>query len=98
MEVYKKVGRKYILFGHHWEGFPMDGIWQVRNGRCNNSVLITEEEVAPLHALRYRTHRDNLCRYLINKQEKANFKFSLNDMATWACDYFAEAAGESKEG
>jgi hypothetical protein len=97
MEVYEKIGRKYKPLGYRWEGFPCDGIWQVRNGRCNNSVLITMEEVAPLHALQYRTHRDNLLRWLQNECAEHGHKHSLHDLATWACDYFAEATGEPKE-
>uniref|UniRef100_A0A6M3XP96 Uncharacterized protein n=3 Tax=viral metagenome TaxID=1070528 RepID=A0A6M3XP96_9ZZZZ len=97
-EVFRRTpSGKYHPIGYEWTGFPMDGIWQVRNGKRNNSVLLTEEEVAPLHALQYRTHRDNLLRWIQEMIRTNNDRYSLNDLATWTCDYFAEAAGEPKE-
>lgn len=90
MEVYKKEGKRYKLIGEQWEGFPCDGIWQVRDGTKNNKVLLMRDEIAPLYATLYRTHIETLCNYLMEKQADANFRYSHLDMAKWACDYFAE--------
>jgi hypothetical protein len=89
VEVYEKIGRKYVKLGHRWDGFPCDGIWQVRNGRCNNTVLVTAQEAAPLYAIPYRTHRDDLCKY-IQQMSEVNHRYSLHDLSTFACDFFAE--------
>lgn len=88
MKVYQKIGRKYKELGDDWEGFPADGLWQVRDGKHNNILLISAEDKAPIFALPYRTHRDDLCKLIMDRC-KSNHNYSLHDFAQWACDYFA---------
>ena len=89
-EVYKKVGRKYVPLGYQWEGFPVDGIWYVQNGRRNMRCLIRADEVVPIMALDYRKHVDGLGRRLM--MDCNNKATSWNDIAKECCDYFAELA------
>lgn len=94
-EFYEKIGRRYRKLGIEFPGFPADGIWQVMDGKRGATLLISPEEILPIHALAYRTHRENLARYVQAKQKEKG-AYSLYDVLTWACDYFAEVAG--KEG
>jgi hypothetical protein len=95
-EVYRRTpSGKYIALGYQWNGFPMDGIWLVQNGRCNMTCIIGLNERVPIFALNYRKHELALCQHI-----QANFKegrLSLMDEARLCCDYFAEIAAKQVE-
>jgi hypothetical protein len=86
-EVYRKVGKRYRPVGWEFEGFPCDGIWLVQNGRKSRTCLISLDEKVPVMALNYRVHVNELYKRLMHKCENRNSWF---DIATAACDYFAE--------
>jgi len=96
-EVYgrRKNGRYYPL-GCQWDGFPMDGVWLVQNGKTSQRCLIGLNERVPIFALNYRQHEQGIVD-AVQKREKETDGVSLNDIARIACDYFAHVAARQIE-
>ncbi len=92
--VYRKVGNRYKKVGYEFRGFPMDGIWLVKDGRNNQICLISEEENPPIFALPYRTYTEELCKHLMKLSGKSH---SWMDISRWACDFFAHKYRDKKE-
>jgi hypothetical protein len=91
-----KNGR-YIEIGYQWDGFPMDGIWLVQDGKRKASCFIGLKESVPIFALNYRQHEQGIVDRIRARQKEAHSGLSLYDMARIACDYFAHAAAKQIE-
>jgi hypothetical protein len=91
--IYRKVGKRYIKIGHGFRGFPMDGIWLVKDGKNNQICLISKDENPPILALPYRMYSEELTMYLMNKTSK--LAHSWRDIGMLACDFFAKKSEDA---
>ena len=87
-KIYKKVNGRYKEIGVEFRGFPMDGIWFVKDGHNNCMVRLSEIGDAPVNILPYRQ--------LVQEYLETNYKgnMSISDRLIDLADFFATKANE----
>ena len=96
-EVFRRTpSGKYYPIGYQWNGFPMDGVWLVQNGKTNMTCLIGIDERVPIFALNYRQHQQGIVDRIQSREKEVKHGLSLWDMAVLCCDYFAHVAAKQE--
>ena len=95
IEYYQKVNGAFVPVGYEFTGFPSNGLWLVENGKQNCLIPMGDKPEFPdLVKMEYLMLREELTQHLTtNWEEKA---LSTVDIATIACNFFAEKAKLSK--
>ncbi len=98
-EVYiKKPNGRYESLGWDWTGFPADGIWLVQDGTNNCLIQLSNICTKPHRYLELVQHKEACTKYIIDKaQTDKGFSYSLNDLAEWAAEFYADKLGADNE-
>lgn len=94
-QLYRKVGRKYVPVQEWPIEMPVDGVYLVHSdgGMHGWRRLLKLGDPAPVHALNYTQHIEDLAQYIVDQSNDCG-RFSADLCAKWACEFFAEVAEE----
>jgi hypothetical protein len=88
VEVFKKVGRKYVSMGWEFTGFPSNGIWLVKDGSQNCMVRLDDISTTPNFYIDFAKFENEHSEYLMNKATEAK-QYSFVDLTRWSSEFWA---------
>ena len=84
---YEKIGDEYVEVGQEFAGFPMNGLWLVKDGSQNCIERLEDYPTMPKYYPAMVTSKDEACGYVFDNLGKGGY--SVDEVVTLACKYYA---------
>ena len=85
-KVYKKVDGKFVEVGFEWAGFPMDGVWLVKDGSQNCIMKMDDIGKKPIPYINIMKHKEDIMEDVYKLTSKPH---STNDLVDCVLNYIA---------
>jgi len=83
---YKKEDGKFVEVGYEFSGFPVNGVWLVKDGSQNCIMLMDEIGKKPIQYINLQKHKDDIMDKVAEVTSKV---YSTNDIVDAVLEYIS---------